>query len=289
MPDPMKAETAPNGLPTRADGGRAFPFRSLEKGDPIMKRIVWPALLPLLLLAAADVLPAQQQRDEEACVVTIKGENRNRTVAGTIDQECGNGGSGLLGRLGHSAPWGNWGVSSNYSTDVKDEDQFRGWKWLDGPRTKKQWNSCTSGFPPPDRRYYNASNFRTQSSSAPVTHGERSYRTNVVSCQQAYTEGEPLSGCSGLTGNRVIKPENHITIYELDKPDGDDLVETLYFPGTSITFRNCTRHDCPEQVTSWVGVTRDTSTAAQVDAQLSMKASATLIGYCGEPEDWDSN
>ena len=286
MPDPMKAETAPNGLPTRADGGRAFPFRSLEKGDPIMKRIFWPALLPLLLLAAADVLPAQQQRDEEACVVTVKGENRNRTVAGVINQECGVGGI-VFRRFSHSAPWGNWGVSSNYG-GKEDTDQFRGWKWEDGPRTKLQWNSCTSGFPPPDRRYYNASNFRTQSSSATVTHGTYSYRTNVVSCQQAYTEGEPLSGCSGLAGTSVVESENYMTLYELDW-DASDLVETLYFPRTSIRLRNCNRHDCPEQTTSWVGVTRDTSTTAQVDAQLRMKASATLIGYCGEPEDWDSN
>ena len=252
-----------------------------------MKRIFWLALLPLLLLVAADVLPAQQ-RDEEACVVTVEGENRNRTVAGTIDQECGVGGI-VFRQFTHSAPWGNWGVSSNYSTQIKDEDQFRGWKWKDGPRTKLQWNSCTTGFPPPDRRYYSPPDYRSQRSDAPVPHGTRSFRTNVVSCQQAYTEGEPLSGCSSLTGTRVIEPENHMTLYELDKPDGNDLVETLYFPGTSVTFRNCTRHDCPEQTTRWVGVTRDTSAAAQVDAQLRMKASANLMGYCGEPEDWDSN
>lgn len=279
MPDPMKAETAPNGLPTRADGGRAFPFRSLEKGDPIMKRIFWPALLPLLLLAAADVLPAQQ-RDEEFCVITVRGQNRNRTVAGAIAAECTD--VSFPGQL-HDPPWGNWGVSSNYSSRLTDTDQFRGWKWKDGPRTKLQWNSCTTRekFRAPNRKYYNSSDHRSQRSNATVTHGTYGFRATVNCPDPLDQRAEPPAGCSGFNGFTVRQSENYMTLYELDR-DGNDLIKTLYFPGTSLSLRNCTRDGCPERTSGWRGTTRFSAEnpTANVGAQLRMKASAAVHGSC---------
>lgn len=74
-----------------------------------------------------------------------------------------------------------------------------------------------------------------------------------------------------------------MTIYELDW-NGNDLVETLYFPGTSVTLTGCSHDDCPEKKTGWSNMTSNTSPPAQVEAQLRMKAKATLHGYC----DWDA-
>lgn len=245
-----------------------------------MKRIFWLALLPLLLLAAADVLPAQQ-RDEEFCVITVQGQNRNRTVAGAISAECADV---FYPVQWHDPPWGNWGVSSNYSSRVTDTDQFRGWKWKDGPRTKLQWNSCTTRtkFRPPNREYYSPPDYRSQRSNATVTHGTYGFRSTVNCPDPLDQRAGPPDGCSGFNGFTVRQSENYMTIYELDRPDAHDLIRTLYFPGTSVTLRNCTREGCPERTSGWVGKTRSSTenTAANVGAQLRMKASAAVHGSC---------
>ena len=73
---------------------------------------------------------------------------------------------------------------------------------------------------------------------------------------------------------------NFMSLYELDgtagpiRFDGNDLIETLYFPGTSVTLTNCTKEGCPEKTTGWVRMTSDTSLTAHVEAELRMKASA---------------
>ena len=60
-------------------------------------------LIFLLTLASGTVLA---QNLERACVIVLKGQNQNRTVAGAINVECG----GLDGVGLHDAPFGNWGV-----------------------------------------------------------------------------------------------------------------------------------------------------------------------------------
>ena len=77
-----------------------------------------------VLLCGTDLLPAQQQ-GELYCAVTYKGQNRNRTVAGAVNVECGDGEI-------HTTPFGNWGVVSFYGGKT-NTDQFRGWKHEDGP------------------------------------------------------------------------------------------------------------------------------------------------------------
>ncbi len=95
-------------------------------------------------------------------------------------------------------------------------------------------------------------------------------------------EGPPLTpGCSQAAGS-VSQTNNYMTIYELDW-DGSDLVETLYFPGTSVTLTGCNYEGCPEQTSDWVEVTRSSSSSVQVEAKLRMKASAYLEGSC----DWN--
>ena len=67
-------------------------------------------------------LPTQLcgQYGEDACILTLKGQNRNRKVAGVVNAECGNERIGSISvgpieiELAHSPPFGNWGVDSNY-------------------------------------------------------------------------------------------------------------------------------------------------------------------------------
>ena len=248
---------------------------------------VWYAFLLLIfsLVLTPGTLPAQST-DEEAVIVTLTGQNRNRTVAGVIQTECD---PVAYPVQWHDPPWGNWGVDSNYG-GRSDTDQFRGWQHEDGPPTKLQWNSCTLGnpnFAAPNCQYYNANGCMTQETeplSSVVTHGQMSYRYSATACPTPGTVGnEQGNGCLDLEGTQASQTSNHMSLFELDV-EGDDAIERLYFPGTSVTFTGCTYEGCPERTSGWVDVSSDTSSAVDVDAQLRMKARATLQGFC----DWDA-
>ena len=75
---------------------------------------------------------------------------------------------------------------------------------------------------------------------------------------------------------------NYMTLYELDW-DGTELVETLYFPGTSVRLTDCDHEGCPTQTSGWVDMTSSTSSSANVQAELRMKVSTRLEGSC----DWN--
>ena len=89
-----------------------------------------------------------------------------------------------------------------------------------------------------------------------------------------------------MSGVSVSQSSNYMTVYELDRPDSDDLVETLYFPGTSLTLANCNYEGCPERTSSWVDMSSSTSSTVDVEADLRMKAKAQIEGYC-DTGDWN--
>lgn len=240
------------------------------------------------LLSGTDLLQAQQQ-GELYCAVTYKGQNCNRTVAGAVNVECGDGEI-------HSTPFGNWGVVSFYGGKT-DTDQFRGWKHEDGPQTKRQWNSCTTDlaqYHPPNCAYYNANGCRTQSSSAIVTHGIVTYRS-ANQCPQYLDPDNPQPpGCANKT--RATVSNNNMELFELDGwrlgrpgPNDDDPVENLYFPSTTVTFTGCTYQGCSEKTSAWKSMTGSSSSSADVRAELRMKAKAQVVGYCdtGSSSDWN--
>ena len=234
--------------------------------------------LVFLLVTAAGSVPAQDT--EQTCVIVLKGQNQNRTVAGAVNEECGDD--------WHTAPWGNWGVASNYG-DITDTDQFPGWKHLDGPPTKKQWNSCTTQVPEfraPNCTYYNASEgitgCMTQRSYGIATHGQMSYQLTPEACDPDVPGATPPTYIGCQEQGSVGQTSNYTTLYELDW-DGNDLVETLYFPGISVTLTGCDHDGCPEKPSGWVDMTSSTSSSAVVEAELRMKASAYLQGSC----DWN--
>ena len=156
---------------------------AMKEGDSIMQKACFTIpILTLVLASATGTLPAQPW-GQEVCVITIKGQNQERKVAGAINVECGDECHGLPPFPCHTAPFGNWGVYSNYG-GITDSDQFKGWKV---PRfdSKEQWNSCTTErpeFQPPNCDYYNANNCTTQWSSTIVTHGAITYRNSPKPC-----------------------------------------------------------------------------------------------------------
>lgn len=246
-------------------------------------------LLTLIFVVAATtgILTAQTQGDLY-CAVTYKGQNRNRTVAGAVNVECGEGEI-------HSTPFGNWGVVSFYG-GTTDTDQFRGWKHEDGPTTKKQWNSCTTDlaqYYPPNCAYYNANGCNTQASSAIVTHGIVIYRSANQCPQYLDPDDPPLPGCANQTSASVTN--NNMSLYELDGwqpylPVGNDhdFVENLYFPSTTVNFTNCNYYGCSEKTSVWKQMTGSSSSSADVRAELRMKAKAQVVGVCDTGNsDWD--
>ena len=54
----------------------------------------------------------------QVCRLSVAGLNRDRKVSGEIATECP--------APVHSAPFGNWGVTSNYG-QKRDSHQFQGW------------------------------------------------------------------------------------------------------------------------------------------------------------------
>ncbi len=227
--------------------------------------------LTFVTATITDVLLAQY--GEEYCVIVLTGQNRNRTVAGAVNTEC----EGI-----HSKPFGNWGVASNYGR-IRDKDQFRGWWPRHTTSTKKQWNSCTTKkakYRAPNCTYYRRSVPPTppyrcdkQYSNDVVTHGTLRYRTAVQPCPPPWwPAGSSSSGCRWV--GTVGQASNHMSLYELDPGGGNQLVETLYFPGTSVTLTGCTKEECPEKTTGWVRMTSSTSSTAKVEAELRMKARA---------------
>jgi hypothetical protein len=50
-------------------------------------------------------------------------------------------------------------------------------------------------------------------------------------------------GCADLNGQPLNAQQNFMTVYELDWPDTDDLIESLHFPDLSVVLR-CTTNGC---------------------------------------------
>lgn len=169
-------------------------------------------VLTVLLASTTGFLNAQSPNDLY-CAVTYEGQNRNRTVAGDVNVECG------FDTEPHGAPFGNWGVNSFYGGKT-NTDQFRGWKHIDGPQTKRQWNSCTTRdpkFAAPNCDFYNDNECTTQSRSEVVTHGTVTYRSKNQCAQYPDPNNPQPTGCANWTGATV--GNNNMEIIELDSLD----------------------------------------------------------------------
>lgn len=191
----------------------------------------------LVAMVAAGVLLTQYapvsilEGASPRCFTAVTFENSVRRVKGGIDEECG---------PGHSPPWGNWGVDSNYGRR-RDGYQWSGWKrkssWL-------QWNSCTQGrWAPPNPEYYNDAG-HTKQKAAPDD-------TNSYAAR--YQRGPRNRTCDSLYGNSYTYRNQYTRLYELDKGlifGGDDYITTLHYGTIRVPITCSNDWDC-RGASSW--------------------------------------
>lgn len=228
-----------------------------------MTRLSATALLALGTL----FVPAAVHAQSGICTVSVSLFNHNRYAYDT-DEECGGG--------IHSVPFGNWGVSSNVGSK-SDRDQFQGWSGTCGNGNKVQWNSCAVDYVRPDLNcqrlnfphpwqsfpappgYPFADVFGHNdcaTGSVPCTcvdqvspcganyYGGRGWNYGVSPPYDSDCDGvHDSGGCADLNGMGIVIDNNFMTVYELDWPDSDDLIQTLYYPNVSITLE-CDLYGC---------------------------------------------
>lgn len=226
----------------------------------------WTFMLLAAALACAPLAHAQ------VCRVSVAGLNQSRKVMGPVHAEC-------PGDFLHSAPFGNWGVTSNYG-QKGDSHQFDGWchysticltpgacqvtctsSWY-------EWNSCTDQAPyrPPNCTLYNAADCTEQVSTRGINvHGTK-YVDLPVRCPST-SGGVSTGGCSDIRA--YSSDANFMSLYELDPATTDDLVQTLYFPETKVDLV-CDIWGCAPAVSPWVSPSSYDSppTPAKVYAEL---------------------
>lgn len=207
-------------------------------------------LLVLLTLASAS-LTAQ------VCRLSVAGLNRNRRVLGPVAAECPN-------QPLHSAPFGNWGVTSNYGPKLNGH-QFDGWchnsltcDSTGACRTScrdgwYEWNSCTTHplYAPPNCTLYNDANCTQQKSTQDVNVlGTQTVDVRVACPVDVDNDGvADTGGCAGV--GTYTHTTNFMSLYELDPVTGDSLIQTLYFPPTPVPTR-CSPLGCLPSGSSWV-------------------------------------
>lgn len=227
------------------------------------------ARLPRCLFLLAMVLGLTAPTAEaQTCQVSVGLFNHNRFVYDT-DEECSH-------FPWHSMPFGNWGVSSNVG-GVRDADQFQGWEGGCAPGSKVQWNSCAVDYVRPDPNcqrlnfpkpgyffpwppgYPFADVFGHNDCASGAypcqcvdqvspcdanRYGGRGWNYGVSAPYDSDCDGSlDAGGCRDLDGLTVTVTGNFMTLYELDRPDGDDLIGTLYYPDVSIRLQ-CDVYSC---------------------------------------------
>lgn len=199
------------------------------------------------------------------CVVSVSLVNHNRYAYKT-EEEC----TGPF----HSVPWGNWGVSSNVGSK-RDADQFKGWD-RDCASVKVQWNSCSinsqyrfatylnfpapesltllpfNGYPFSDSYEWNdtvppyglAYRVDQYSPCGPNVYGGVLLRLTVPPLVDYDGDGiADDGGCRALDDKTLTVRQNFMTIYELDEPDADDLIQSLFYPDLKVRL-SCTPYNC---------------------------------------------
>lgn len=208
---------------------------------------------------------AAQHAMSDKCIATYTGQNRNRTISasGVIRAECGGD--------GHSAPYGNWGVTSNYG-HVRDSNQFPGHRRGTATRSREtiwQWNSCTTRYPERQGQ---------RSVKGIATHGARVHRISLpCSGASIFIPAPSVKGCTAMHSTWTMG-NNFMSLYELDW-NGNDFITTLYFPSTSVPM-NCNYYGCSGGNSGWVSVSRSTRPYTGVDAQMRTNVSARYQPGC---------
>lgn len=222
-------------------------------------------LLNKILLAGVLLLLLAPAARSQRCVIRIEPVNHNRYAYQTAE-EC----EGVF----HTAPWGNWGVNSNFGKRL-DTDQFKGWR-QPCTQTKVEWNSCSirssfrnatflnfpnsfAYYPYPTNRYPLMDSYTWNDSVPPFgaaynvdqfspcgwnRYGETTLTLAVTKLTDTNGDGIfDIGGCADLNGKTVVLHNNFMSLYELDTPDADDFIQTMLYPDLSVVLR-CTPTAC---------------------------------------------
>lgn len=206
--------------------------------------------------AAVAALLLMASGSGQVCRISVAGLNRNRKVMGPIHAEC----PGTI----HTAPFGNWGVTSNFG-QIRDDHQFQGWChdsrvcdnqgscWMDCLDGWYEWNSCTdnSRFAAPNCTLYNDADCRAQMSPMGINvHGTRV--TDVGVRCPVDTNQDGIADQGGCADAAVYRSgTNFMSLYELDPGTGNDLIQTLYFPEVVMQL-GCDQWGCAPQGSNWL-------------------------------------
>ena len=208
------------------------------------------------------------------CTMQVDFYNKLRRLTGTVNAEC------YTGRLGHSAPFGNWGVRSNYG-QFYDGHQFSGWKYGDG---WKQWNSCTTreaAFRGPSTCGVHYNDGRITSSTHPqislCSRQKASPDSENRYARVFYPVGAPDSTqpCSYWVPGVQVFSGLRMELYELDAAppfttlaSDSDFVTTLRYPTVTVPI-SCTGGRCSGE-SRWYAQQRvdNTGVTAQIKVRV---------------------
>jgi uncharacterized protein (TIGR03437 family) len=229
------------------------------------------------------VLLCATQLHAQVCRIQTSGLNRNRRAEGPVHAECP--------VSVHTVPFGNWGVTSNFGQKLNDH-QFQGW-CHDTPicdnrgncRTECQdgwyeWNSCTDidEFRAPNCTLFNDKNCTAQATTTGQNvHGTRSVDV-TVRCP-ADTNADGISDQGGCADLKVFSNgTNFMSLYELDPGTTDDLIQTMYFPDTSVSL-TCTVFGCLPAQSLWVmpNAYDSPTSPAKVSAEFAMTVNSAIF------------
>ena len=229
---------------------------------------------PMLLLFLLGACLAPSVFCQPRCLINVSLVNHNRYAYQT-SEECVGG--------FHTVPWGNWGVNSNVGSrrdadqfkgwgepcerakvewnSCSVESRYRGMGYLNFPTFPLRLARFLGPvvYPYPANGYPFSDSFAWNDTVAPYgrdTHvdqyspcGPNTYGSVQLSLSVSPlvdTNGDGIAdagGCSDLNGQLINVQRNFMSVYELDTPDPDDLIESLYFPDLAVRLR-CTPFGC---------------------------------------------
>lgn len=205
--------------------------------------------------------------------------NTARHVIGEVNTECP--------PSWHTTTWGNWGVSSNFG-GVVDGDQFRGWH-LEG--NQGQWNSCTRDhIRDTDNIYYNHDHNGNGLGDDQWQDGDHEYAAataDIYAGCPVDLDGDGIcdaGGCLALNSGFSLNNQ-FMTLYELDWPDSDDLVTTLYADSECCQANpSCAANSCLTPVASPYSPTAPDTNASRIETKVRMVVKKAIFAdhnqYC---------
>lgn len=259
--------------PSLALAGTGFAATN-RSGVSLLTDVFPIRILQSLVVVATMLAPPSEG---QVCRLSVAGLNQSRRVMGNVHAECPE-------FLGHSAPFGNWGVTSNFGSKGNSH-QFDGWCHdtrvcdnaghcgTDCTDGWYEWNSCTDDalYRPPNCTLFNAENCTGQVTNTSINvHGTK-YVDVPVRCPSSSNGNVVLDqgGCNDV--KQYSSGTNFMSLYELDPVCCDELVQSIYYPEATIPLA-CDALGCASAISPWLQPARwdSPATPAKVNAELAV-------------------